>query len=87
MLNYVPTPELVRGLGHVRERLGGLAYLQVYASRDDVEGDRREWHDRRASTYRRLFADAGLIACGLHCYASESLAPVLTALERAQPTP
>ena len=87
VLNYVPTPELVRGLGHVRERLGGVAYLQVYASRDEVEGDRREWHDRRASTYRRLFADAGLIACGLHCYASESLAPVLSALERAQPVP
>ena len=83
MLNYVPTPELVAGLGHVSELLGGIAYLQVYASRDEVEGDRREWHDRPAARYRQLFRDAKLTACGLHCYAGRDLAPVLTALERS----
>ena len=86
MLNYVPTPELVRGLRHVSELLFGVAYLQVYASRDAVEGDRREWHDRPASRYRRLFAAAGLAACGLHCYAGASIAADLTALEKA-PSP
>lgn len=82
MLNYVPTPELVAGLGHVSGLLGGIAYLQVYASRDGVEGDRREWHDRPAARYRKLFRDAGLTACGLHCYASEQVAGQMTALER-----
>ena len=83
MLNYVPTPELVAGLRHVSGLLGGVAYLQVYASRDEVEGDRREWHDRPAARYRQLFRDAKLTACGLHCYAGRDLAPVLNALERS----
>lgn len=83
VLNYVPTRELAQGLGHVAALLGGIAYLQVYAEHDLVEGDRREWHDRPASRYRRLFRKAGLTACGLHCYTGESLGPSLSALERA----
>lgn len=83
-LNYVPTAELVRGLRHVSDLLHGVAYLQIYAEEDPMEGDRREWHDRPAARYRKLIADAGLTPCGLHCYAAGSLAPVLGALERGR---
>ena len=83
-LNYVSTPELVRGLRHVSDLLGGIAYLQIHSEEDMVEGDRRGWHDRSAARYRRLVADADLTPCGLHCYAAASLAPVLGALERGR---
>lgn len=82
-LNYVQTRELRRGLAHVRELLGGVAYLEVYAAQDEIVGDVRGWQRRPARWYRRLFDEMGLVGCGMHCYVGESLRQNTVALERA----
>ena len=82
-LNYVGTRDLRRGVEHVRDLLGGVAYLEVYAAQDEIEGDIRGWHRRPARWYRRLFDEMGLVGCGMHCYVGESLRHNTVALERA----
>ena len=82
-LNYVPTRELTRGVEHVASLLGGVAYLEVYTARDEVEGDIRGWHRRAERWYRRFFERMGLTGCGLHCYVGEELRDNTVELERA----
>ena len=81
MLQYVPTPELGKGIRHLASLLGGVAFLEAYTSDDDMEGDLDGWHPRSKAQYRRVFADAGLIACGLHCYLSPDAAANAVELE------
>lgn len=81
MLQYVPTPELGKGIRHLASLLGGVAFLEAYTSGDDMEGDLDGWHARSKAHYRRVFADAGLIACGLHCYLSRDAAANAVELE------
>jgi SAM-dependent methyltransferase len=82
VLHYVPADALARGLRHVRDLLGGVAYLEMYTSDDDIEGDVRGWRGRRPEFYRRLARRAALTPCGLHCYLSAELARTAAALER-----
>lgn len=82
VLHYLPARELRRGLTQVPELLGGVAYLEILTSADGVLGDRRDWHGRRPSFYRTLFADAGLVGCGMHCYVGPTLSAETAALER-----
>jgi len=82
VLPYVPTGELRRGLGALRRLAGGVLYLDVLTTEDEWEGDREQWQPRSTRTYRRLFAEAGLIPAGLHCWVPRSSAPLLAALER-----
>ncbi len=81
MLQYVPTPELGKGIRHLASLLGGVAFLEAYTSGDDMEGDLDGWHARSKAQYRRVFADAGLVACGLHCYLSRDAAANAVELE------
>jgi SAM-dependent methyltransferase len=74
MLQYVPDAALVRGLRHIVTLLGGLAFLEAYTTGDDMEGDLEAWHPRSKREYRRLFAEAGLVACGMHCYLTRDVA-------------
>ncbi len=83
VLQFIPTTELRRGLSAVQALLGGLAYLEAFLVTDDLEGDRRHWARRSAADYRRLFREARLTGCGLHCYLPPRLARRATALERA----
>ena len=77
VLQYVPTSQLGGGLREIRRLLGGIAYLEAYASEDDMEGDMEGWHFRPAAEYRRHFRDAGLTHCGLYCFIDErKLSPV-----------
>jgi 2-polyprenyl-3-methyl-5-hydroxy-6-metoxy-1,4-benzoquinol methylase len=73
MLQYVPTDALKRGVRHIASLLGGVAFLEAYTTGDEMEGDLEDWHPRSKSQYRRIFADAGLVACGVHCYLNRSL--------------
>lgn len=61
--------------------LGGVAYIGPFTSADDMSGDMEGWHFRQATFYRRAFRDAGLSACGLHCYAGRARAGSLLAME------
>lgn len=84
VINYLPRDEVVRGLRNVAQLLGGLAYLEIFASTDDAAGDRREWYAESPAWYRGAFARAGLVSCGLHCYVGRDLVDHTVALEREQ---
>jgi hypothetical protein len=81
MLQYVSDAALKRGIRHLASILGGVAFLEAYTTADDMEGDLDGWHPRSKSQYRRIFADAGLVACGVHCYLSRGTAANAVELE------
>jgi 2-polyprenyl-3-methyl-5-hydroxy-6-metoxy-1,4-benzoquinol methylase len=81
MLQYVPDAALNRGVRHLASLLKGMAYLEAYTSGDDMEGDLEGWHPRTKAQYRTVFAGAGLIACGLHCYLNRETAMKAVELE------
>jgi hypothetical protein len=83
MLQYVPTVALKRGVRHIASLLGGVAFLEAYTTGDDMEGDLEDWHPRSKSQYRRIFTDAGLIPCGLHCYLNRDVSANAVELELA----
>ena len=74
VLQYVPDPALKRGVRHIASLLRGAAFLESYTSGDEMVGDLADWHQRSKSQYRRIFANAGLVACGLHCFLAPDLA-------------
>lgn len=83
VMHYVPTAELRRGLSGFAELCQGVAFLEVFAREDDPDGDRVGFIARRANWYRRAFAQAGLVACGSHCWLAPALSDEAAALERA----
>jgi len=85
VLNYLPRAEMSRGIAQIARHTAGLAYLEIYATSDAVEGDTAGWHSESAATYRRIARAAGLVPCGMHCYVHAALRDHLVALERAAP--
>ena len=83
VINYLPRGTMVQGIRNIAARTGGLAYLEIFTSEDDVEGDKHGWYSESRETYRRLIRNAGLIPCGLHCYIPSDHASTLVGLERA----
>jgi SAM-dependent methyltransferase len=81
VLQYVDTPELERGLRAIRRLLGGAAYIEAFATEDQMEGDRAGWHERTVAQYRRLFRRAGLTQCGPYCYTNLDELDTLNAFE------
>ena len=81
VLQYVSNQALKIGVRHIAGLLGGVAFLEAYTTGDDMEGDLEGWHHRSKSQYRRIFADAGLVACGVHCYLTRELAANAVELE------
>jgi 2-polyprenyl-3-methyl-5-hydroxy-6-metoxy-1,4-benzoquinol methylase len=81
MLQYVPDAALRRGVRHLASILRGMAYLEAYTSGDDMEGDLEGWHPRTKAQYRAVFARAGLVGCGLHCYLTREIALKAVELE------
>ena len=82
VLHYVSDDELTRGVRALASLTGGVAYVELFASDDDFEGDRAGWRGRPASHYRRLFRRAGLTPRGLNCYAGPALRDDASAMER-----
>jgi SAM-dependent methyltransferase len=83
MLQYVSGDDLRTGLRSVAGLLGGVAYLEAYTSRDSIEGDKRDWHQRSAAEYKRAFGGAGLTSVGMHCWVGARLLGTTAELERA----
>ncbi len=81
VLHYVPTGELKRGLSAFDELCDGVAFIELFTTEDDILGDKQGFLPRRAAWYRKLFSDAGLVACGSHVYLSPHLAGQAAALE------
>lgn len=84
VLHYLRPAEIRAGLAGIGEMLEGVAFLEVFTSRDDVVGDREGFFSRPPAWYLRQFAHAGLLPCGSHCYLGPRLERHVAALERAQ---
>ena len=81
VLHYVAAPELREGMGALAKRLRGVAYLGLFTSADDIEGDMKSYLERPPSFYRTAFARAGLRSIGMHCWIPARLAGPRSALE------
>jgi SAM-dependent methyltransferase len=81
VIHYVASAELRRGLRGIAEMLDGVAFLELFTSVDAPDGDKRGFLARSPQWYRSAFAEAGLIACGSHCYVGPRLGGGLSALE------
>lgn len=81
VLHYIPAPTLRLGVHALAKRLRGIAYLGLFTSADDIEGDLQGYLRRSPSFYRRALEDAGLRAVGMHCWIPEPLAHDRAALE------
>lgn len=81
-LYYVPRKDLDVGISLIAQMLGGIAFLEAYASEEALEGDFKEIEPRTTTFYRRLFRRHGLISCGPHCYAGEVMRGQVMELER-----
>jgi SAM-dependent methyltransferase len=84
VLQYVRAEELGPGLRALESMLDGVAYLEAFTNADELEGDKRLWHQRTPAWYRHAFRDAGLTAVGMHCYVGAQLRGATLALERAE---
>jgi len=84
VLHYLKPAEIRAGLAGIGEMLEGVAFLEVFTSRDDVVGDREGFFSRPPSWYLREFAAAGLMPSGSHCYLGPRLEQHVAALERAR---
>jgi hypothetical protein len=60
VLHYLPAPTLRLGMHALAKRLRGVAYLGLFTSADDIEGDLHGYLRRSPSFYRSAFEDAGL---------------------------
>ncbi|HEX3927719.1 MAG TPA: class I SAM-dependent methyltransferase [Gemmatimonadales bacterium] len=83
VLHYLPAAALRRGLAEIEARAGGVAYLPLFTSEDNIDGDREGFQRRNAAAYRRLFHAAGLTALGMHLWLPRSRREELSALEGA----
>ncbi len=81
VLHYVAAPALHAGMRSLVERLRGVAYLGLFTSADDIEGDLEGFFRRPPSFYRDAFAAAGLRTVGMHCWIPKQLAHDRAALE------
>lgn len=84
VMNYLTRRELARGLEVIAAITAGVAFLEVWAKEDEIVGDRAGWQEHPASWYRRVFREAGLVPCGLHCYTGPAMGGHVTSLERAE---
>lgn len=83
VLNYLGDDDLKRGLRTLRERMHGVAYLELWTDADEMEGDLAGWKLRPVSFYHRLFRSLDLVRVGMHCFVADDLAPFVGDLERA----
>ena len=73
VLHYVGDAELARGLPALAALVGGgVAYVELFTSADEVEGDLRGFHRRPPAFYRRAFARVGLEARGMNVYVTRA---------------
>lgn len=84
VLHYLKPAEIRAGLVGIGEMLEGVAFLEVFTSRDELDGDLEGFQSRSPAWYLRAFGEAGLLPCGSHCYLGPRLERRIAALERAQ---
>jgi ubiquinone/menaquinone biosynthesis C-methylase UbiE len=82
VLNYLPKADAARAFSALARHTGGVAFLEIFATSDDVYGDTSQWYTESAPEYRRMLHKAGFTPCGMHCYVTDALATPTAALER-----
>ena len=85
VLQYAETRDVERGLRAIAKLLGGVAYIETFATEDDMVGDRDGWIERSAAEYRRLLRESGLSHCGPYCYVNTAELDSLNAFETLSP--
>jgi hypothetical protein len=82
MLNYLDADTLREGLSQAAHRTGGMAYLELFARGDELEGD-TEWPALKPPAwYRTALSSAGFAPIGMHCYVTRHEIDRVAALER-----
>lgn len=82
VLHYLGPGALPRAVQAMAPFVEGLAFCPTFTGADAIVGDREGFHPRRASTYRRAFAAAGLEQVGPWAWTPRGLAGELADLER-----
>jgi len=83
MLNYLPPAQLVTGLAQLRERAGGLVYLELFTTADrGIFGDTTGTRLRSPAWYRARIREARFVSVGMHCFIPDWLRENLTVMER-----
>jgi len=81
VLHYVDERELERGLPELTRITGGLAFIEVLTSEDEIVGDMEGLIRRRAAWYRRHLTNAGFVQAGPYCWLPQSIRAVAAELE------
>lgn len=82
VLHYLTANQLRRAVPAMAPFVAGLAFCPTFTGSDAVEGDREGFQPRRAASYRRAFADAGLVQVGPWAWTPRDVAEELAELER-----
>ncbi len=83
MLNYLSAAQFKGGMQQIAQRVKGMAYLEIFARGDVLEGDTDWPAPKPAAWYRRVLSDAGLSAVGMQCYVPTSRVGTVARMERS----
>ena len=83
VMHYLPERDIRRGLPAIVKATGGMAFLDVLTSEEEIVGDLEELIQRPSSWYRKTFSDAGLRQCGPFSWLPAGLASEAARLELA----
>lgn len=81
VLHYIGEREVQRGLPHLERLTGGLAFIEVLTSDDEIIGDTEGLVRRPAAWYRRMFASAGLLQAGAYSWLPRPMHAAVAMLE------
>jgi SAM-dependent methyltransferase len=82
VLHYLPTRVVRRGLQALAPFVDGLLFAPTFTPVDDITGDRVQFQQRSAATYRKAFAEAGLRQVGPWAWTPRDRYEELAELER-----
>ena len=81
VLHYLTPKQIWSGLDALVENIGGVAFLRVLTTADEIEGDEVGFYRRSPSWYRETFRKAELRPIGLQMYVPDEVARELEAME------
>ena len=84
VVNYLSPRELAAGLQTIAAATSGMAFIEAFATGDEIEGDTVEWRWRKPAWWREQFRQAGLTPVGMHCYVPPAVRETTVALERSE---
>lgn len=83
VMHYLSEREIKAGLPSLVRATGGMAFLEVLTTEEDIIGDLEELMRRSPAWYRRVFNDAGLTQCGPYSWLPVDVAAEAARLELA----